>query len=176
MKKVLLIGCPGSGKTTFGRVLSEKTGLPLVQLDALYPRNNWQTDLSKAELDALIQAELEKPMWIIDGNYNRTLTRRLEYCDTVFYFDLPTLVSLWSAIKRTLRNYGKTREGVSGDCPEVFDKQKLEFFGFIVGFRREHNKNYTRLLLEAKEKGVNVVIFKSRKKANKYIEKMRGET
>ncbi len=106
LKKVLVIGCPGAGKSTFSKILSSKTGLPLVHLDALYHRDNWETHLSKEEIDALIQVELEKPCWILDGNYNRKLKHRLEYCDTVFYFDLPTLVSLWGAIKRTLKLYG----------------------------------------------------------------------
>ncbi len=170
MKKVLVIGCPGSGKSTFSKILSEKTGLPLVHLDALYHRDNWETHLSKEEIDALIQAELEKPCWILDGNYNRTLKHRLEFCDTVFYFDLPTSVSLWGAIKRTLKLYGKTRDDVSGNCPEKFDKQKLEFFGFILNFKKEHSKNYTEILSNID--GVNVVIFKTRKQVNDYIKSL----
>ncbi|MEY8605912.1 hypothetical protein [Muribaculum intestinale] len=34
MKKVIIIGCPGAGKSTFARKLSAKTGLPLYYLGA----------------------------------------------------------------------------------------------------------------------------------------------
>ncbi len=167
MKRALIIGCPGSGKTTFGKVLSQKTGLPLVHLDKLYPLDHWQRKISQEEVDRLIQAELDKPEWILDGNYNRTLPRRLEYCDTVFYFDLPTYICLWGAIERTIMNYGKTRDDVNGNCIEKFDRQKLRFFKFIIGFNREHRRNYTWLLNDTEN--VNVIIFKSRKEAEKYL-------
>ncbi len=167
MKKVLLIGSPGSGKTTFGKELAKRTGLPLVHLDKLYHRDNWQISISKEEMDALIQNELEKPKWILDGNYNRTLAHRLQYCDTVFYFDLPMPVSLWGAIKRTIVNYGKTREDVSGNCVEKFDKQKVGFFKFIINFNKEHRRHYTQLLNEAEN--VNVIVFKSRKDVENFL-------
>ncbi len=167
MKKVLIIGCPGSGKTTFAKELAKRTGLPLVHLDKLYHRDNWQIRISKEEIDALIQAELEKPEWILDGNYNRTLEHRLQYCDTVFYFDLPMYVSLWGAIKRTIINYGKTRDDVSGNCIEKFDKQKLNFFKFIINFNREHRQDYIKLLNEAEN--VDVMIFKSRKDVENFL-------
>ncbi len=166
MKKVLIIGCPGSGKTTFALKLSEKTDLPLVHLDKLYPLDHWQRKITQEEADRLIQAELDKPQWILDGNYNRTLTHRLNHCDTVFYFDLPTHICLWGAIERTIKNYGKIREDVSGNCPEKFDKNKLNFFKFIINFNREHRKKYYELLSDSKTK---VVVFRSRKQADKFL-------
>ena len=36
MKRVIVIGCPGSGKTTFAEKLHKNTGLPLFHLDAIW--------------------------------------------------------------------------------------------------------------------------------------------
>ena len=88
MKKILVIGCPGSGKSTFARRLRDRTGLPLYPLDLLWHRPD-KTTVSEAEFDAALAEILRKDRWIIDGNFSRTLERRLAECDTVFLFDLP---------------------------------------------------------------------------------------
>ena len=101
MKRILIIGNAGSGKTTFAQKLADVTNIPLVHLDKLYWRGNWQRT-EKDEFDSILQKELEKSEWIIDGNFNRTLTHRLKYCDTVFYFDIPTIDCLWGITKRII--------------------------------------------------------------------------
>ena len=78
MQRILIIGNAGSGKTTFAKQLSEKLNLPLIHLDRLYWCGNWE-HLSRDEFDVILQAELEKPQWIIDGNFNRTIPHRLQY-------------------------------------------------------------------------------------------------
>ncbi len=171
MKKIILIGCPGSGKTTFGKALSEKTGLPIVHLDKISHIDNWEI-IEKSEFDKRLQGELQKEEWIIDGNYNRTIKHRLRYCDTVFYFDLPTAVCLYSAAKRTIENYGKTRDDVSGRCIEKFDKEKVGFFKSIITFNRQHRKKYIAMLKECKN--IDAIIFKSRKEVNEYLRKLGG--
>jgi len=104
MKRILIIGNAGSGKTTFGIKLAQKTGIPLVHLDKIYWSGNWE-HIEKNEFDNILQKELEKPEWIIDGNFNRTLPHRLKYCDTVFYFDVPIITCIWGVTKRILKSY-----------------------------------------------------------------------
>ena len=87
MERILIIGGNGSGKTTFARSLAEKTRLPLVHLDSLYWKENWES-VGREVFDARLEVELNKPRWILDGNMNRTLPHRLEYCDTVFYLSV----------------------------------------------------------------------------------------
>ena len=163
MRRILIIGNAGAGKSTFGRKLAEKTGLPLVHLDKIYWRGNWE-HLTREEFDKALQRELEQETWIIDGNYNRTLPKRLEYCDTVFFFDLPVVSCLWGATKRVFQNYGKTRSDMGGSCPEKFDRNKWELFGMILKFNR-NRKNYYAMLNDRE----NVVIFRNRRQAEKYL-------
>ena len=166
MKRVLIIGNAGSGKTTFARKLAEKTGLPLVHLDKLYWNGNWH-HVKREEFDTILQKELEKPVWIIDGNFNRTLPHRLQYCDTVFYFNVSTLTCLWGITKRVLQSYGKTRDDMGGNCPEFFDKQKLPLYRNVLAFKKQNHQRYCNLLENAE--GVHVVVFKSRRQAQQYI-------
>ena len=164
MRRVLIIGNAGAGKSTFGRKLAEKTGLPLVHLDKIYWRGNWE-HLTREEFDKALQAELEKEEWIIDGNFNRTLPHRLDYCDTVFFFDLPTITCLWGVTKRVLQNYGKTRSDMGGNCPERFDQQKPALYKTVMNFNKQHRKEYYDLLTDRKK----VIIFKTRRQAEKYL-------
>ena len=166
MKRILIIGNAGSGKTTFAKKLAEKTGLPLIHLDRLYWCGNWE-HLSRDEFDDILQKELEKPAWIIDGNFNRTLPHRLKYCDTVFYFNLPTITCLFGITKRIINNYGKTRYDMGGNCPEYFDKQKFSLYQSVISFKKQHHNKYSNILSSANE--ANVITFKSRREAELYL-------
>lgn len=99
MKKVLIIGCPGSGKSTFARKLAAKTGLPIYYLDMIWHRPD-RTTLLPEEFDERLEEILKTDSWIIDGNYTRTLPMRLKEADTVFFFDIPVDLCLAGAIER----------------------------------------------------------------------------
>ena len=145
MRRVLIIGCPGSGKTTFAKRLAERTGLPLVHLDRIYWCDRWE-HLSRDDFDAALQEELEKPEWIIDGNYNRTLEHRLKYSDMVFFFDMPTAVCLWGITKRVLQNHERTRQDLGKNCEERFGRNFAELFGKVWIFKKNHRKKSYELL------------------------------
>lgn len=165
MNKVIVIGNCGSGKSTFSVALAKATGLPLVHLDKLGWRRNFER-VPKDEFDKILSEELEKDKWIIDGNYNRTIKQRLDKCDTVFYFDLPTYVCLYSVIKRYFKYRNSARPDMAENCKDKFD---LNFYLFICTYKINHGKRIKALLDNAKSDGVDVIIFKSRKQVNKYI-------
>lgn len=93
MNRVLVLGCPGAGKSTFARALQEKTGLPIHYIDRMF-WNEDKTNVSREELDARVLAATKEDKWIIDGNYKRTIPMRLKRADTVFYLDYPTELCL----------------------------------------------------------------------------------
>ena len=169
MQRILVIGKPGSGKSTFSQKLREKTGLPLIHLDKLWWQGNWE-QTSREEFDIALQQELEKPQWIIDGNFSRTLPHRLQYCDHVIFFDLPTWVCLWGVTQRVFQHYGRTRPDMGGNCPESFDKQKISLYRGILTFNRRNRQKFYNMLQES---GVTCTVFRSRKEANRFLENIR---
>ena len=86
MKRAIVIGSPGAGKSTFARRLRDVTGLPLYYLDLIWHLPD-RTNISREEFDARLRQILEKDEWIIDGNYSRTIEPRLAACDTAFLLD-----------------------------------------------------------------------------------------
>lgn len=163
MKKIIIIGCPGSGKTTFAEKLHETTGLPLFYLDAIWHKPD-RTHISRNEFDERLAEIFSLDKWIIDGNYSRTIEERLIACDTVFLFDLPTDVCLEGAIERL----GKGRY----DIPWIDSKLDSEFKEKILRFKEE---NLPRIycLIEKYRKKREIIVFYSREDSDKYIKSIK---
>lgn len=170
MERILIIGNAGAGKSTFARQLATQRKLPLIHLDKLYWKGDWE-HLSQEEFDRALQDELEKPQWIIDGNFNRTIPHRLKYCDTVFYLDFPVILCLWGITVRVVKNYGRTRADMGGNCAEYFDSNKPALYKNVLGFNKAHRAEYYNLLSGS---GANVIVFKSRRQIRNYLEKGNG--
>ena len=142
MKRILVIGCPGAGKSTFARALRDRTGLPLWYLDQIWHRPD-RTTVSRAEFDAQLTGLLRGDAWIIDGNYLRTLPRRLERCDAVLFLDYPRRLCLFRALRRILRWRGRTRPDMAEGCPERLDPA---FIRWIWDFHRTQRPRVLELL------------------------------
>ena len=116
-KRILILGCCGSGKTTFALKLGELTGLPVVHLDKLFWKPGW-VQPTREEFYPKLETELLKDAWIMDGNYGSSLPLRLRYCDAVIYFDLPRPVCMTGILSRSVKNRGQTRPDMGEGCPE----------------------------------------------------------
>ena len=162
MKKVIVIGCPGAGKTTFSEKLRDKSGLPLYYLDAIWHKPD-KTHIPREEFDLRLGEILAKDAWIIDGNYSRTMERRLAACDTVFFFDMPTELCLSGVIARI----GKKRP----DMPWIDTELDPELKKQVEEFRDRHIPSIYELL-ERHQEGKRIVIFKTRAQADAFLEQM----
>lgn len=124
MKRVVIVGPGGSGKSTFASRLAESAGLPVTHLDAQYWRPGWVEP--SREQWRLQQREMVKaPCWILDGNYGGTFDERLPHADTMFIFALPRLQYMAGAVRRTVRNHGQEIQAVG--CPERLDIAFLKY-------------------------------------------------
>ena len=159
MQKVLVIGSPGAGKSTFSRKLRDATGLPLYYLDMIWHRPD-KTNISREELTARQEEIMKTPKWIIDGNYLSTMELRLKNCDTVFFLDYPLEVCLAGAKARI----GTKRE----DIPWIETEFDQEFKQWILDFPKDQLPIIYQLL-EKYKKNRTVHIFKSREEAEHYL-------
>ena len=163
MKRAIVIGCPGSGKTTFAEKLNKITGLRLFYLDAIWHKSD-RTHISREKFDEILDEIFEMDEWIIDGNYSRTIEKRIENCDTVFLFDLPTEVCLQGAASRL----GETRcdiPWVDTELDPEFKKQIEEFSERVLPTIYE--------ILDRNQNNKEIIIFKSRLQSDEYIENIR---
>ncbi len=133
MKRVLVIGCCGAGKSTFSRKLREITGLPLYPLDRYYWKPNW-VEPDKSEWERVVTRLIARDEWIIDGNYSGTLEMRINRSDTVIWLDFPRLLCLLRALKRIAFSGRNERPDMADGCEERFE---LEFLQYVWNFRRD---------------------------------------
>ncbi|MDE5577163.1 MAG: adenylate kinase [Oscillospiraceae bacterium] len=163
-RKIIVIGSPGAGKSTFSRWLRDITGLPLYYLDMIKHKPD-KTTTTNEEFDKRLSDILRADKWIIDGNYQRTMEMRLEKCDTVFLMDFPLEVCLAGAAARV----GKKRD----DLPWVEEEFDEEFRQWIIDFPNLALPHIYQMLEHYRDK--TVVIFKSRQEAEKYLQKLEKE-
>ena len=161
-KRILVIGCPGSGKSCFARELAAMTGLALFHLDMLY----WNADktmVSNEVFHARLQKILEKDAWIIDGNYASTLEMRLNTCDTVFLLDYPAEI----CIEGVLARMHKPRP----DLPWTETETDPEFMDFIRSFRQNVLPGMLEALKQHDDK--HIIIFRTREEAQRHLDKIK---
>ena len=164
LEKIIVIGSPGSGKSTFARQLRDITSLPLYYLDMLWHKPD-KTNVSCDEFDKKLNEILCRDRWIIDGNYQRTIKVRLEHCDTVFLLDYPPEICLAGAKARI----GTKRE----DMPWIETELDEEFRQWIVDFPVQKLPKIYQMLDIYKDK--NIVVFKSREEADLYLNKIKSD-
>ncbi len=165
MRKIAVIGCPGSGKSTLSKKLNKITRIPLYHLDLMY----WNKDKSNVGREILIeriQAVIDGDSWIIDGNYGSTMELRINACDTVIFLDFDVNVCLDGIRKRR----GKFRS----DMPWVSaDEDETEFIEYIKNYNVDSRPKVLGLLEKYKEK--NIVILKNRLQADEFLLKLKDK-
>lgn len=145
MKKVIIIGSPGAGKSVFSKKLNKITNLPFI---------------SKEELEEKLKIIFKEEKWIIDGNYQRTLELRLKECDTVFLLDFPTDICIKGAESRI----GKKRD----DIPWIEEKLDEKFKECIINFSNEKLPQIYKLLDKYRD-NIDIIIFKTREETDDFI-------
>ena len=158
MKKIIVIGCPGSGKSTFSRELHKKTNIPLYHLDMLF----WNADKTTVEKSVFLERLkelLDKDEWILDGNFNSTMELRMSSCDTVIFLDFSPEICLDGVRSRR----GKPRF----DMPWIETEEDDEFMDYIRNFNEQRRPQILELLEKFKDK--NIIRFTTREEMDEYL-------
>lgn len=164
MRRVLVIGSGGAGKSTVAAQISDRLGLQIIHLDAFYWRPGW-VETPKEEWEHVVGQLLQREAWVMDGNYGGTLDLRLAAADTVIFLDLPRLLCLWRVVKRWAQFHGGSRPDVARGCPE---RLTVEFVRWIWTYPQERRP---RILdkLQAVEQEKQIVLLHSTAAVRRFV-------
>lgn len=148
MRKVLVIGPGGAGKSTLSKKLGKLLNIEVLHLDKFYWHSGW-VETPKAEWLKTVEELLGRDAWIMDGNYSGTLDIRLEACDTVIFLDMARTLCLWRVLKRALMYRDKSRPDMAEGCRE---RLTLEFILWIWNYSGRTRPKVVRMLESISER------------------------
>ncbi|MBQ6234473.1 MAG: adenylate kinase [Clostridia bacterium] len=158
MKRVVVTGSPGSGKSVFSVRLHEKTGLPLIHLDNVWWKPD-RTHVTREEFDAALADILKEDKWILDGSYSRTFEPRIAACDTVILLDYDTDLCMQGITERV----GQVRP----DIPWTEQTLDPELAELVKTYKQRNNPVLHELFRKYPDKDVH--IFRTREEADRWL-------
>lgn len=161
IKKISIIGGPGTGKTTLANNIGKELKLPVYHLDGIHHLENWKIR-DKKERDKIILDKIEESNWVIDGTYRDTLEARMQKSDMIIFLNYSTIARLRGIISRYLKNKGKEKAEIPG-CKE---QMSLEFIKFAIIWNKTKGSTIKQVLEKNKDK--KIIEFKTRKRLNKW--------
>lgn len=142
MRKVLIIGSGGAGKSTLSVRLGKLLKIEVFHLDVLHWNPGW-VETPKPEWRKTVEELVGRETWILDGNYSGTLDIRLAACDTVVFLDVARIVCLWRVLKRWLLYRRSRRPDMAEGCREKLD---LQFMLWIWNYPKRTRPKVLELL------------------------------
>ena len=164
--RIAIIGYSGAGKSTLARSLGRRYCCPVLHMDALHFRRDWQ-EREDGKARFILSAYLRNPDWVIEGNYRSLdLDRRLEEADHILILRLPRLCCLRQAYGRYRQNRGRVREGMAPGCVEKFD---FSFLWWLLwrGRSGARRRLYKKIGAQYGEK---VTLCRSRREVTRLLE------
>ena len=155
MKRILVLGSSGAGKSTFTRELGKRLGIETIHLDSHYWQPNW-TGTPAEEWNQKLKALLERDSWVMDGNYPTSLSQRLKYADTVIFLDRGRIKSLLRCVGRLFKYRGQNRPELASGCNEKID---LDFLKWIWNYPRDVKPGMMETL--EKQADIEIIVLKS---------------
>ncbi len=102
MRRVVVFGASGSGKTSLARWLSKRLELPFTDLDDVYWQPGW-IESPIEEFRAAVDGLTRRDRWVIAGNYSKARDLLWPRADTLIWLDLPLMQVLWRTTLRACR-------------------------------------------------------------------------
>jgi adenylate kinase family enzyme len=166
MKKIIIIGSGGAGKSTLAIKLGDILKLPVYHLDNYFWLPGW-LQRNRADFNQIVKQLISKNTWIIDGNFQNTMPLRIEACDTVIFLDYSRFTCFLGAVRRYFRNKGESSPGMTQGCNE---KLEWEYYKWLWKYPKKRKLIYDLLDIHKDKK--KFLVFKNRKESDLFLKSL----
>ncbi len=164
--KIIIIGCPGSGKSTLTRKMNRVLNYPVLHLDKIYHIDNERHISSEELIEKIDEFALNNENFIIDGNYISSMEHRTRLADTIIFLDIDTETCLANAL-------GRSKKQRQDDMADGFDVSKIkgEFLDRIKNFKRDVVPVIEEILSRAQ--GKTIVRLKTYAETDEFLKQIK---
>ena len=162
MKRIVVVGTTGAGKTTLARRLAQRLGVPHVELDAIYWGPDW-TEATTEDFCARTAQALEGAAWVADGNYHKVRDIVWGRADTVVWLDYNLALIMYRLLRRTVRRVVTQEELWAGNRESLRTAllQRDSILLWALQTYKKRRRNYPELFRRPEYAHLRVVHLRS---------------
>ncbi|MEO1638704.1 MAG: hypothetical protein AAFU41_05595 [Pseudomonadota bacterium] len=144
LRRILIIGSAGSGKSTAARMIGDRLGLPVYHMDKeVFWLPGWEERSRADQLDQVKRVVAEEA-WVFEGNNSRTFDIRIARARMLIWLDLSITLRLWRVTRRAILQNGQTRPDMAEGCEERI-RMLPAFWAFILRTNRDSRRKQKAL-------------------------------
>ena len=175
--RINVIGTSSSGKSTLSKRIARALDIPYIEIDRIYWGPNW-TEPSDEEFLPKLEAAIDQPNWVLDGNYSRSNQIKWRNVEIIVWVDLYFARTLYQAVSRAVCRLIDSKElwpetGNRESLRKLFSRDSIVLWTLKSFYK--NRRRYAQLMVDERYNHIRFVRIRSRSEMDRFVEKLQAE-